>query len=888
MKQKLTTICLLFLFITLNKTTLGQTYLWANQISAINTNTNIQIWSSVVDGNGNVLNLGTLIDTADMDPGVGIFNLIGNQAGQNVFIQKLDSNGNFVWAKQIGGTQSIIKSRCIDVDNNNNIIIAGTYNLSVDFNPSIASTFNVTASGSRDVFVLKLNSSGLFQWVKTFGANSIPLECLAMKIDNNNEVIIGGSFKGTVDFDPGAFTQYLSTNSNTATAPFLVKLATNGYYIWARSFTTSNTGVIKSIEIDASNNVISTGEYKGNIDLDPGIPVALKTSDTLSNDIFISKLNVAGNYQTCASFGGAGNEEIVAIKVDNANNYILAGNFIDQCDFDPSIAQNILTSTTNSKDCFVLKLSNSLNYNWVKQFGSNTDEYLFSMNLDPVNFIYLYGNFQSTVDFNPGIGVNNLVSSGMNDIFMLKLNSNGGFMRANKIGNTLEDEGKTIFVGSNYSIYGSGQFNNTVDFNPASIANNLTATNIDGYSFRWAQCIPSTNSINLTGCNVVVNGDTLFNDGIYTQFFINSVGCDSVLTINLSSSSTNTIVNNTVCGSSYTFNNQTYNSSGVYTQNYTNVIGCDSILTLNLTLNPLSYDTLTVSECGFYFYNNQFYFTSGMYNDTLINSIGCDSIFTLNLTINPTYNLSDTINTCGPITYNGNSYTVSGNYLNTFTTVNGCDSIVNLVLNITPPITGTYSQTSCGPISLNGITYTTSGNYSQLLTNTQGCDSTLNITLTINYILTNVTQSGNILSAIAAPPATYQWITCDPIATIPNAISQIYIAPYGLFAVIISENGCSDTSECLGVFPDAINDINIFESMKLYPNPASNILNIEFTKSIAKMNLIIKSISGQKLLESTITNQQSIQLPVSNLANGIYFVEFNDGKNKSTIKFIKE
>ena len=96
----------------------------------------------------------------------------------------------------------------------------------------------------------------------------------------------------------------------------------------------------------------------------------------------------------------------------------------------------------------------------------------------------------------------------------------------------------------------------------------------------------------------ILNGQTYTSPGTYTNTN-NALGCDSIITLYLSSNSSSSSLTQTACGS-YTLNGQTYTSSGTYTQTLTNVAGCDSTVTLNLTVNPNQFSPdFTVSQTLF-------------------------------------------------------------------------------------------------------------------------------------------------------------------------------------------------------------------------------------------------------------------------------------------------
>ena len=123
-----------------------------------------------------------------------------------------------------------------------------------------------------------------------------------------------------------------------------------------------------------------------------------------------------------------------------------------------------------------------------------------------------------------------------------------------------------------------------------------------------------------------------------------------------------------------------------------NSAGCDSVVTLNLTINNTSTGTDTQEHCDSYTWidGNTYTSSNNSATHTLVNSAGCDSVVTLNLTINNTSTGTDTQEHCDSYTWiDGNTYTSSNNSA-THTLVNsaGCDSVVTLNLTINNTSTG--------------------------------------------------------------------------------------------------------------------------------------------------------------------------------------------------------
>ena len=218
-----------------------------------------------VDAAGNVYTTGYFQNTADFDPGIGISNLTSASLnGNDVFVSKLDSSGNFVWARSFGGT-STDTGNAIAVDAAGNVYTTGYFKGIADFDPG-AGTSNLTAVGNQDVFVSKLDSSGNFVWAKSFGAGSDD-DATGVAVDASGNVYTTGTFRSTVDFDPGA-----GVSNLTAVQPdvFVSKLDSSGNFVWAKSFGGTSTDNGNAIAIDASGNVYTTGYFYVTADFDPG------------------------------------------------------------------------------------------------------------------------------------------------------------------------------------------------------------------------------------------------------------------------------------------------------------------------------------------------------------------------------------------------------------------------------------------------------------------------------------------------------------------------------------------------------------------------------------------------------------------------------------------
>jgi gliding motility-associated-like protein len=232
-------------------------------------------------------------------------------------------------------------------------------------------------------------------------------------------------------------------------------------------------------------------------------------------------------------------------------------------------------------------------------------------------------------------------------------------------------------------------------------------------------------------CNSYLWNGTLYEtSGNYIDTMMNNVGCDSVMYLNLTVNSTSSLNVLTVCDS-ISWNGNVYDSTGLYIDTIPNSVLCDSVITLDLIVNFSSNSQNMVTVCDSINWNGIKYDSSGIYIDTLTNLVGCDSIVILDLTVNYTTFVSDTLYACDSLVWNGNVYDTNGVYTDTLLSSVGCDSIVTIDLIVNSSSSSSNSITVCDSLIWHGLTLTTSGIYDTILTNVAGCDSFTQIYLTI-------------------------------------------------------------------------------------------------------------------------------------------------------------
>jgi len=328
-------------------------FVWAKSIGSFNSDISTGI---ATDATGNVYTTGYFRGTVDFDPGAGTFTLTETGNSSDIFINKLDASGNFVWAKRIGsGFVSGDIAYGIAVDASGNVLTTGTFYGTCDFDPGAGTFYLSLPGGGYNIFVSKLDASGNFVWAQAMGGGGY-CEGYAITTDAAGNVYTTGYFTGISDFDPSAGT--FTVGSNGMQDAFISKLDANGNFVWANGIGGPNNDNGTSITVSPLGNVYTAGSYRGASDFDPGVGSYSLTS-LGSDDIFISALNSTGNFMWAASFGASGSDLAKSIAVDGFDNIHTTGSFGGTVDFDPSVASFNLVSAGSSIDIFVVKLSST-------------------------------------------------------------------------------------------------------------------------------------------------------------------------------------------------------------------------------------------------------------------------------------------------------------------------------------------------------------------------------------------------------------------------------------------------------------------------------------------------------------------------------------------------
>jgi gliding motility-associated-like protein len=486
----------------------GQTFQWVNQLEG----SNDQFGQSTgTDASGNVYSAGYFFADIDLDPSVGT-DVYTSNGQQDIYINKLDLSGNYLWGLTLGAD---LRDRCNDifVDDAGNVYATGYFEDTVDFDPGTGQSL-LTADGARDVYVLKLDPSGALLWAKRFGG-TLDGEGVSIKANENSEVFVSGLFQGTYDFDPTSGSELLTAQGSRDA--FVMKLNSDGNLNWVKQFRGLGNEYGMALDYTSTGELFISGFYSGTVDLDPSGSSQFFTSNG-SFDLYAMKLSQTGGLVWARSFGGTAQERGEGVTVDNNDDFYISGRFQNTVNFDPGLTNTSLTAG-GGLDGYLLKLDNNGNFQWVNHVESTANCITFRVVKGPAGNIYSTGYFGGSTNFISQSGTTNIVAGGGNDGFIHKVDPAGNeiwlYTQAGGGGSSPID----VHVSDDWSVYTTGFFDGTVDFDPSGSNTSLTsAAGVDAFIHKLSQTcvaptITGTGALSTMLCPGVVDSTRVYIDG---------------------------------------------------------------------------------------------------------------------------------------------------------------------------------------------------------------------------------------------------------------------------------------------------------------------------------------------------------------------------------------
>lgn len=348
-----------------------------------------------LDSQSNVYVTGKFTGTSSF----GAITLTASGKG-DIFVAKLDHNGNWLWAVKAGGSNSSNSDfgYSIAVDTSDNVVVTGCF-----WGTSPFGSYSITSSGGYDIFIAKLDTIGNWLWAKKAGcSSSLYDDCgKGVAVDNTGNIYITGYFYGVASFGVTTLDNYGDTDV------FIAKLDGNGSWLWAQQAGGTGWDYGYGISVDSSANIHFIARFTGT-----GTFGQFSVTSYGAADVLVANISSSGSWQWASRGGGTDSDNGMAIANDSAGNSYVTGYFSGSATF--GTTQLI---SYGEEEIFIAKLDINGNWLWAISEGWVDEDYSFGIDVDGTNNIYLTGNYLGETY----LGATLLSNIGTMDIWVGKL-----------------------------------------------------------------------------------------------------------------------------------------------------------------------------------------------------------------------------------------------------------------------------------------------------------------------------------------------------------------------------------------------------------------------------------------------------------------------------------
>lgn len=663
------------------------------------------------------------------------------------------------------------------VDSNGNVYLTGAFRGSLDFDPSTASHV-VTSNGLIDAYILKLDSLGRFKWVHTFGGEhtDIDEDGVSINLDKYGNVIVVGKVSGTVDFSTDSIPNTVTTTQKRY-AIFTLSMSPTGNLNWVKATKSAAYSILPySLAVDNDGNSYTLCQSAGSITID-GIKAQIK-------------------------------------------------------------------GVWNS---FIYKLDHNGNAMWIRPYGrekslSSSSLYTYGTDLtvNAKNELFLSGSYRRGTEFETKDSILIFDSSNEYGAFIAKMADSGNCVWAKVLNQpSYDSDFSSMLTSQEDDIYLTGQFKDTMDFDPSANEHILVAEHR-----------PDARS--------PFNGFLLKLDSVGDFVWVNHVATSG------------------------------YSTSGksLAIDNFGNIYATGLLrggtATFKTTSDSYSFDLSSTSDSYIWKCNSLGQLGWVRTIDNHAASFGKIKIKDTSILVSGVFGLS--------VDFDLDSNRVKNLYSNTgsYDLFLAKYGQANLCQPSTYPV---VDSTMCHGVSFTsplGSVVTIDSSFTERYINKYGCDSLVPYNLAFTKVDTRLNKKGESVEALATN-ATFQWFDCeDNFLPIADKIDYLFSPDSsGTFAVEIIQETCLDTSNCveIEVVPLSIKDF--YSNFVVYPNPTSGLLILKLDNiEVDKVELL--NSKGQILNTNSVQNRNQLELEI-NQPCGLYFIKIVEPSGNSTlIRVVKQ
>lgn len=415
------------------------------------------------DPDGNIFTAGNYHRIIDFDPTDGEYICGYDGSGVSIYISKFDKQGNYLWTREFYGSLGYDMEGMV-ADSAGGIYITGSFDDTSDFDPGKGEAIRFATNNSSQNYLLKLNSDGEYQWVKTW----LGTRPGTMAIGLNDHVYVSGYLvsQSVERYDEGVANGWYSEvdiDTPEADTTYILGFDSDGNIVdhlsWEYSLDHSIS--IESITVSLDGILYVAGSFKGNVNLAPNDGENPAVSQG-GKDAFITAISNDRTTMWAKSWGSPMAESVWSVVLNSVGDIFIGGGFDSSVDFDPGDDEFTMASD-GATDCYINHLDSNGNFINAVSWGGLEFEMGSGLIADREDNILVWGRFSSKVDFDPGDLENTRENVGFSDGFLVKYDPDLNFRWVNTlemgtINSVIIDSANHIFVG--------GEYSGVVDFDP--------------------------------------------------------------------------------------------------------------------------------------------------------------------------------------------------------------------------------------------------------------------------------------------------------------------------------------------------------------------------------------------------------------------------------------
>lgn len=328
------------------------------------------------------------------------------RANADIFLARVDANGNTVWARRFGGTKAD-SGRALATDGDGNLLLAGTFQDVIPYTENGVG-HKLASAGSRDAFLFKLSADGDIIWARRFGGSASD-EAFAVTATDNGTIVMAGIFAG--EASSGDLPARKSAGYNDI---FVQAFSADGVPLWTRTLGGAGQEYVGGLTATGDGGVWLAGSFQQEMVLPGGGQLVSEGS----TDAFIVYFNSDGNLQRASSFGGAEVELVYGITAAADGSLWLAGHFQGEADLAPGSATSVYrASGTADTEGFVLALDSDGNHRDALLLAGDDVAIANGITVSAGGAVIATGIFGKEMQIGPG---DKLTSRGKSDVFVLR------------------------------------------------------------------------------------------------------------------------------------------------------------------------------------------------------------------------------------------------------------------------------------------------------------------------------------------------------------------------------------------------------------------------------------------------------------------------------------